>query len=227
MAAYRVKVSKGKKYRRPVAFEEGRAAWRDLPCLLPDPDGMSNEPPRILEWARALLDEVGAYDEHLEILVAGVSANKSAVLRWRLETTDIAAEFERNPEAAGRLRDLTTSIETAEFKFFKVAERAIAAAMEHKPSKHTLARARALLSSSAARERFYQSIEISFHRIRAALASAKPAEDIDSLLKAALLRSSNESLRQLEVLLGSSPQALRAMAIAGRDFNALLSKYHA
>ena len=225
MAAYRVKVAKGKKYRRPVAFEEGRAAWRDLPCLLPDPDGMSNEPPRILEWARALLDEVGAYDEHLDVLVAGVSANKSAVLRWRLETTDIAAEFERNPEAAGRLRDLTATIETAEFKFFKVAEQAIAAAMEHKPSKHTLARSRAMLSSSSARERFYQSIENSFHRIRAALAAARPTEEIDGLLKAALLRSSSESLKQLEVLLGSSPQALRAMAIKGRDFGVLLSNY--
>jgi CRISPR system Cascade subunit CasA len=227
MAAYRVKVSKGNKYRRPVAFEEGRAAWRDLPCLLPDPDGMSNEPPRILEWARALLDQVGAYDEHLEVLVAGVSANKSAILRWRLETTDIAAEFERNPEAAKRLRDLTASIETAEFKFFKVAEQAIAASMEHKPSKHTLARARAMLSSSSARERFYQSIETAFHRIRAALAAARPGEEIDGLLREALLRSSNDSLKQLEVLLGTSPHALRAMALKGRDFGALLSKYRA
>lgn len=225
MVAYRVKVSKGKKYRRGIGFEEGRASWRDLPCLLPDPAGMSNEPPRVLEWARALMDDIGAYDEHLDVLVAGVSANKSAVLRWRLDRTDIAAEFGHNPSAAGRLRDLASAIETAEFRFFKIAEQTVAASMEHKPTRHTLARARAMLASSAARERFYQHIESDFHRLRETLAAVKSEDDVNADLNAALVRSFQAALAQLEVMLGSSPQALRALGLKAADFRSLLATY--
>ena len=223
MAAYRIKAAKGKTYRRGIGLEEGRAIWRDLPCLLPDPDGKHNEPPRILEWARGTLDAAGHYDTHLEVAVAGVSANKSAVLRWRLETTDIAAEFEHDPAAAGLLRDLTDRIEKAEFRFFKLAEQTIAAAIENKPTKYTLARARGMLAASSSRERFYQSIESDFHRIRAALAGAKPMEVVMQMLNQALLKSCRLALEQLEGMLGSSPHALRAIGLTRREFSTMMA----
>lgn len=225
MAAYRIRTVKGKSYRRGVSFEEGRAIWRDLPCLLPDPDGKHNEPPRVLEWARGVLDAAGAYDEPLDVMVAGVTARQSAMLRWRLETTHIAAEFEHDPASAGLLRDMTDRIEKAEFRFFKLAEQTVAAAIVRKPSRHTLADARAMLTASAARERFYQSIESDFHSIRAALAATKPMEEVTTMLNRALLKSYRLALDQLEGMLGSSPHALRAIGLKAREFRNLLATH--
>ena len=56
MACYRV-TKDGKAIR--VSFSEGRAVWRELPALVPDPSGKFNQPAAILSWATDLRERMG------------------------------------------------------------------------------------------------------------------------------------------------------------------------
>jgi CRISPR system Cascade subunit CasA len=103
MVAYRI----GPEGHKPIRLEEGRAFWRDLPSLVPDPQNSSVHPPAVLSWARQLCLELGQFDRDVPVLVLGVTseqAKPARLLRWRTELVRLPAKLLKELEAARFVR---------------------------------------------------------------------------------------------------------------------------
>lgn len=68
-----------------LRFTDSRSLWRDLPGLLPSPDGMRWHPAPTMVWAQNLFLSLGAWDAAMEVTVAGMAANQGKMLDARLE----------------------------------------------------------------------------------------------------------------------------------------------
>jgi len=211
--------------RRAVSFEDGRAWWRDLPCLLPDPTGRRNEMPGTLKRARALLDEVGRFDAPLDVLVAGTATSQSSVLRWRTLRSHVISRFSHQEEAANFLRFLVEAVEKASQAFHAVARDAVSLLQQHKPDKHTRARASKTVTASCAGQRFFQGMQIEFERIQSALADGCDLTKAKELLDAAIAGAISDAAPHVRMLLDDSPRGFRARAKLDLELDKLRSRY--
>lgn len=110
MIAYRIKENRTYK----IGFAGARAFWRDLSSLLPNPDGVSNVPPRTIEWACSMLDEADMVDIPLHVCAAGLSTDKAKCLRWRMEHVRIPRRIHDSAEARNLFRE---AVQQAEFTY--------------------------------------------------------------------------------------------------------------
>jgi len=223
--AYRVLKSKEKLRRKAVSFEEGRAWWRDLPCLLPDPGGLHSEAPASLNRARALTDDLGRFDAAIDVLIAGTAANQSTVLRWRILRSTVAGRFSHQPEAANLLRSLVERVEKAEFVFNRAATSAAASTIEFAAKKDARKRAAVMVAGACLRQRFFQCVEAEFERVQSALGGGCELSFASAMLDASIANALLDGARQMRSYLGASPRSLRAMAKLDNEVRRLRSKF--
>jgi len=218
MACYRV-TKEGKAIR--VSFYEGRAAWRELPALVPDPSGKFNQPAAILSWATNLRDRMGQWDTPVPILVAGLASDQAKLLRWRLERFDLPLALLTNPDAAAEIRARVRGAEDLYYRLRALCAEMIAATMPDPGHKDTKTRARAILDNGPTAAVFYAGAERALPNLMQRIAdgdSEAAQQDWMQALQAATLRAWSATSHAL----GNSPAALRAQARALPKFERLL-----
>lgn len=208
MACYRV-TKDGKSSR--VSFSEGRAVWRELPALVPDPSGKFNQPASILSWATNLLDRVGQWDIHLPILVAGLASDQAKLLRWRIERFALPLALLTNPDAAAELRARVRGAEAIYFRLRALCAEMIAGTMADPDHKETKVLARAILDNGPAAAIFYSAAERALptlmRQIADGVVEAGQRHWIESLKRATL-----QAWWATRQCLDESPRTLRADA---------------
>jgi CRISPR system Cascade subunit CasA len=218
MACYRI-TKEGKPIR--VSFYEGRAAWRELPALVPDPSGKFNQPAAILSWATNLRDRMGQWDTPVPILVAGLASDQAKLLRWRVERFDLPLALLTNPDAAAEIRARVRGAEDIYFRLRALCAEMIAATMPDPVHKDTKTRARAILDNGPTAAVFYAAAERALPNLMQRIADGDieaAQRDWMQALKGATLSAWSATSRAL----GESPAALRAQARAWPKLERLL-----
>lgn len=94
-----------------VSFIEGRALWRDLPALAPNPKRTSL-PAAVLSRAAALHDALDSDSVYQPLLVAGLASDQAKLLRWRSERIILPLALLEDAGRAMYLRELVAKAET-------------------------------------------------------------------------------------------------------------------
>ncbi|GAB6049883.1 type I-E CRISPR-associated protein Cse1/CasA [Hydrogenophilus islandicus] len=219
MVCYRINKD-GKAIR--ISFAAGRAIWRDLPSLLPDPSRSTDIPPAILGYAATLYEALGQWDAFIHVLTAGVASDQAKLLRWRMEHIEMPEVLLMQADAAEFLRHQIRFAEA----FFDSCLRnllidMIAQTMPDADHKDTKARAKSILKASPAAASFFSAAERALPKLmqQAAACDFDPAE---RAWKAALAEAAEASWAATRKSLGDSAAVLRAEAKTRPRFDVLL-----
>ncbi len=240
MACYRINKD-GKAIR--VAFNEGRALWRELPSLVPDPGHSHDIPPAILEYATNLFNNLGDSDAPVNVLTAGITfeSGQAKPLRWRTEQIELPQKLVTQPDAANFLR---IQIRFAEnvwqglalqiinknsgktrniiMSLRNVLTDMITQTMPDPKRKETAQRARDILANGPASAVFFSAAERALPRLMQQIASG----DFDAAArdwKGTLAEAAKQSWAATRRSLGDSPAVLRADARTWPRFIGLLN----
>jgi CRISPR system Cascade subunit CasA len=208
-----------------LTFSEGRAFWRDLPVLLPNPSGTS-QPAMTLSNAMALHQQLNPSDYLVEqpVLVAGLASDQAKLLRWRVEQTPIPSSLMVDAEQAMMLRQLVELAESLFKELKSIGTWMLAETYPDSSSKDTRSRARALLDSGPFATTFFAASERAVSEVQKLIAQ-DAVEQATKLWGGTLRRSARLAWDQLLVGMGRSPQALRAYAKFQSRFHGVLNKY--
>jgi CRISPR system Cascade subunit CasA len=204
-----------------LRFTEERSAWRDLPALLPSASGGAWRPAAVLSWAQNLFDAAGAWDDELEVTVAGMAANQGKMLQSRLERFRLPQGLLTAAENAAALR---THLQHAEELFSALrhlAARCGAQALPNASSKETQKQARAAVDAGPLAATFFARAERGLPALLAWL-GAGGTEAAHAAWQAALLDAARLAWAAAGDMLGPSAAALRARALTEGAFNALI-----
>jgi CRISPR system Cascade subunit CasA len=204
-----------------LGFREGRAVWRDLPALVPDPTGRAAHPAAILSYAANLhLDLSGSYIEQ-PVLVAGVASDQAKLLRWRLEQIVLPGALLTDPGRAVLLRECVAEAEELFGKLREIAKEMIADTLPDPRSTATSARARAMLENAPAMALFFAHAE---RTLGVAMDLIAEGQEDDAMARwhLALRAASEATWSALVANLGASARAFRAQAKAWPGYNGLL-----
>lgn len=197
-----------------LKFSEGRAFWRDLSSLLPDPGGQMALAAPVLAWSANLCMFSGGHQQSL--LVAGLSSapGKLAKLeRWRLERFNLPAALLASVDCANEVRHL---LHQAESIFTAIKQLAIEVYVEILPQirrEDRWAKAREMFNRSSATAGFFAAAERSLGAMLQRLAEGDPDGAV-VVWKKALLTAAESAWREVRVNISLSPRALRAEARA-------------
>lgn len=218
MITYRINKD-GKPLR--LSFQEGRALWRELPALLPDPTGKFNQPAAILSGAANVLDRLGRFDERIPVQIAGLASDQAKLLRWRIDRFDLPLPLLEIPEAAADLRDQVRLAETVYFRLRAICVEMITDTMPDPRHKDTKARARSILDNGPTAPVFFSAAERGLPSLMQRIAAGN-SDDAHQhwleQLKTATQRAWTATCRTL----GETPRALRAIARADPDSRRLV-----
>lgn len=218
MVCYRIN-QEGKAIR--VSFGEGRAIWRDLPSLVPDPGHSHDIPAAILGWAANLYNALDQWDVPVQILTAGLASDQAKLLRWRAERIEMPQALLTQPDAAGFLRVQVRLAEEVHAGLRNVFSDLIAQTMPDPKHKDTRSRARDILSNGPAAAVFFSTAERALPELMRQIA----AGDIDAAdrdWKATLIDAANRAWTATRQSLGDSPAVLRADARTWPRFRGVL-----
>lgn len=204
-----------------ISFAEGRAFWRDLPSLLPDPAGKSSLPAAVLEWATNLNAALGELDREQPVLAAGLSSAKAKLERWRCEQLVLPAALLSDAELARSLRAEARRAEELHGAIRKVATSMLAATMPDPDHKDTRARARSIIDTGASAAAFFAAAERALPGLLRRVAQGD-GEGANTYWAENLQRAAEACWESLRRDLGQRPQALRAEARAWPRFRGLL-----
>jgi len=239
MACYRIN-KEGKAIR--VAFNEGRAIWRELPSLVPDPSHSQDIPPAVLEHAANLFNGLGEWDAPMNVLTAGITfeSGQAKPLRWRIEHIELPQALVTQPDAAVFLRQKIRFAENvwqglAVQKINKSTGKTmnivvslrflltemIAQTMPDPTHKDTKFRARDILANGSAAAVFFSAAERALPKLMQQIASGD-IEVADREWKTALDRGARNAWEAVRRSLGDSPAAMRAEAKTYPRFIGLL-----
>lgn len=202
-----------------LTFGEGRAVWRDLPALLPNPSG-GTQAAAVRQWALSLRERMG--DEgNQAFLVAGVASDQAKVLRWRTEQLFLPLRLLEDPASIALLRDFVAQ---AEELFHVLKTPLVALIQETLPSpshKDTRKRARAIFENSAVPRGYFSLVEQRFAQVPGLLHSPDKATAYwTECLREAGHNMWSMALREF----GGSPLSLRAAAVCSSRYIGALNK---
>lgn len=219
MACYRVN-KEGKAIR--ISYSEGRAIWRDLPSLVPDPSKSKDIPAAILGWAANLYSALGQWDASLQILTAGLASDQAKLLRWRAERIELPKALLMQADAAEFLRLQVRFAEETHSRLRSLHASLIAQTMPDPDHKDTKTRAKTILANGPAAAVFFSAAERALPRLMQQIASGDfDAADRD--WKATLAEAAKQSWAATRRSLGDSPAVLRADARTWPRFIGLLN----
>lgn len=218
MVAYRM----GAKNLVRVGFEEGRAIWRDLGALLPDPSGAHARPPDILNSSLAVFDEIdGSGDSHVPVLVAGLASDQAKVERWRVAEFRLPLLLIRDPALASVFREALANAEAVSRRLRDIAARLMVDLLPGSETRRKRDDAYALRDQLPTARAYFAAMERSLPRLMADLGEG----DIDGAIArwrqaqaSAVTGAWNATLQAV----GLSGRALRAAAKVDRDLRQLV-----
>lgn len=205
-----------------VTFTEGRALWRDLPALVPNPTG-ETQPAAVLNYAIGLR-QLESFDEvYQSMLVAGLASDKAKLLRWRVDRIALPADILLDANKALHLRRLVEAAELLCSELRTLATRVLSDTLPDPASKDTRSRARDLLDAGPFVVSYYASAERALVKVMNLIGEDKP-EDAEILWNTTLREAAQGAWDQLLAGLGGSPRALKADAKYWPRFHGLLNK---
>lgn len=218
MACYRIN-KEGKPIR--VSYNAGRAVWRDLPSLVPDPAKTHDIPAAILGWAANLYDALGEWDAAVQVLTAGLASDQAKLLRWRAERIEMPAALLTHPDAAAFLRKQVRFAEEVYTGLRSVFSDMIAQTMPDPKHKDTRNRASDILENGPAAATFFSTAERALPQLMRQIAEGD-IDAADRAWKVTLMAAANQSWSATRQSLGDSPAVLRADARTWPRFRSLL-----
>ncbi|ARP96734.1 type I-E CRISPR-associated protein Cse1/CasA [Bordetella genomosp. 13] len=219
MASYR----EGSVGKVRLTFTEGRAFWRDLPSLLPNPSGKTS-PAAVLQSAANLQAHLLQHDGYQPVWVAGLASDQAKLLRWRSEQFTLPVSLLEDPDNA---RELAVLIDHADKLFYEVrslGSRMVADALPDGESKDTRARARDMFDRGPAAATFFSRAEQALPEILNLLAAGSWAK-AGTTWRDALREAAHAAWSHVQVSLGASARALRADAKYWPRFNGLFKAH--
>lgn len=204
-----------------LRFTEGRSAWRDLPALLPSPAGGAWRTAAVLSWAQNLFDAAGAWDDELEVTVAGMAANQGKMLQSRLERFHLPQGLLTASDNAVALRAHLQEAEELFSALRQLAARRAAQALPNSASKEAHKQARATCDAGPLAATFFARAERGLPALLSRLGSGATG-DAHAAWQADLLDAARLAWAAAGDMLGPSSTALRARALTEGAFNALI-----
>ncbi|MFP4146131.1 MAG: type I-E CRISPR-associated protein Cse1/CasA [Halorhodospira sp.] len=208
MAAHRIRNGQP----RRVSFESGRAIWRDLPALLPDPDRGSAQPPAVMDWAADRLLRSGQADlegVHIPVFVGGLASNQSKPLRWRAESVTLPTKVLSVPGATQSLRSQVEQAETTGRRLSSIAWHSAFMMLPETPYRKQ--KAKNLLQGLGVESAYYAGLEQALPRVLEHYA-AGDLEQAEVTWADAQCKALDRAWQQLAASLGPSVAAIRAVA---------------
>ena len=204
-----------------VSFREGRAAWRDLGALLPDPSGRLAQPAPVLENALRALQAAGRRSEALGLVVAGIAADQGKMLRGRIEqyrlpvgaldsaatATEVRAQLARAEEYAAALKSLS--------------ERLLLSTLPDPGHRDSRTLARRIVEAGPLQATFFAQAERDLAHLLEAIGRAE-LDPAHTSWSRALLEASTSGWQAINAVLGDGPRALRARALHEGRFRDLI-----
>jgi CRISPR system Cascade subunit CasA len=220
MAGYRIS-KQGNAVR--IAFSEGRAIWRELPSLVPDPGRAHDIPPAIVGWAANLLDALDEADANLQVLTAGMTfeSGKAKPLRWRAERIEMPGAMLMQPDAAAFLRMQVRFAEGVHAGLRNVFTDLIVQTMPDPKHNDTRVRAKKILTNGSAASVFFSTAERALPKLMRQIAEGE-IEAADRNWKTMLIDAANRAWTATRQSLGDSPAVLRAEARTWPRFRSVL-----
>lgn len=217
MNAYRQGTDKWVRLR----FTEGRAAWRDLPALLPSPAGGPWRPAAVLDWAQNLFEAAGAWDDEIEATVAGMAANQGKMLQSRIERFRLPQGLFSAADNAAALRARLQQAEEFFVQLRQLANRRATHALPNAASKETQKQARNAIDAGPLAATFFARAERGLPELLAWLGKGAAGE-AHAAWQATLLDAARLAWAAAGDMLGPSAAALRAGALTEDAFLALV-----
>lgn len=206
-----------------LSFSEGRAVWRDLPALLPNPVG-TNMAAATLTHALNLREELdGAVPVHQPLLVAGLASDQAKLERWRAEQVVLPGALLHDVD---KIQALTERLERSESFFFdlrNLAVRMIAETLPDSESKDTRARARLILDNGPFAPAYFSAVEVGMPQLLEFLSDAR-INEADDAWNATLRQAAQGAWRLLVDGCGKSGNVLLEIAPFQPRFAGLLNK---
>lgn len=207
-----------------LGFSEGRALWRDLAVLVPNPAGTSH-PAAVLSYAAALQDELNPFDSTFQpLLVAGLASDKAKLERWRSERIALPLALLKDAGKALYLRNLVEKAETLLKDIKVLATRMLAETMPEPEHKETKARARSLLDAGPLATSYFAQAERHLPQVLQELGKGQ-FELAHESWNQALRESAMNAWQQLLKSMGAGARVLRADAKYTGVFHAILRKH--
>lgn len=207
-----------------LGFGEGRALWRDLPALLPDPS-LATRSAAVLSHALAVHAQLNPFElAYQPLLVAGVASDQAKLLRWRSDSIVLPVTLLEDEERARYLRQLVDKAETLSAELRRLAIRMLAETLPDPASKDTYNRARSIFDAGPFNASYYAAAERALPDLLDLLGEGDFAQ-ATALWHLTLRRSASAAWHRLSTGLGRSSSALRADARALPRFRGLLNRH--
>jgi CRISPR type I-E/ECOLI-associated protein CasA/Cse1 len=210
-----------------ISFSEGRAAWRDLPSLVPGPRGEdeNRRPAAVINYAaslhRALPGRAGGYQP---MLIAGLASDKAKLLRWRLDQIALPANLLNDAQRARLLKEFVADSEAL---FYAVRGLALSMVTESLPdpgSPDTRKKAQGLLKAGPFATTYFAVAERALPDLMRRLGEGD-FDAADTQWKYVLREAAYNAWHNVTTGLGSTPRALRAEARYIGRLNGLLKQH--
>jgi len=197
-----------------VSFVEGRATWRDLPAIVPSPEGASADGARTAEVvaAAAELQAVrGRSREYQPMLVAGLASDQAKLLRWRVEQFQLPQTLMAEPDRFQQLRLNLAQCEGLAKSLRALATELMAGTLPDPTSKDTRSRARDMVEQGPLITSFFSLAERALWPLMDRIAE-DDADAADLLWQRTLRDAARRAWDRQLSMLGGSVLALRADA---------------
>lgn len=195
-----------------MGFTEGRATWRDLGALLPDPTGKLALPASVLSWATNLQVAADQEDSDLPVMLAGLCSDKAKLVRWRTERYRLPRTSLCSADMSAAVRDQLQRCDTLFASLRTLATELLALSMPDPRSKDTRARARAMLDAGPFNSTYFASAERRLPQLLK-LIGAADLHAAHADWSATLADAAVQAWAAARGMLGASAAALRADAI--------------
>jgi CRISPR system Cascade subunit CasA len=207
-----------------VSFTEGRAFWRDLPALVPDPTGQKAHPAAVLNAAATLQAHLSDDPVFQPVIAAGLASDQAKLLRWRAERVDRPLPLLADASKAQYLRDLMVLAEDVHAQLRRLATSLVAATLPDPSSKDTRSRARSVVEAGPLTFSYFAHAERALAPALCLIGQDQP-DQADTGWRAALRGAACKSWDTFVKGLGRSTAALRAEAKVGPRLGAMLNQY--
>lgn len=206
-----------------LTFTEGRAFWRDLPALVPNPSG-NTQAAAVLNYAIGLYKEETFDAIFQPLLVAGLASDQAKLLRWRLEQIALPAALLEDADKALYLRKLVALAEDLFKSASNVMVSMLAATQPTSSSKDARNRARDLLQTGPFTSSYFSLAERALPQLLSLLGEGN-IETANELWCETLRNAARKAWDRVLIGLGCSAPALRAEAQYRHRFYGVLKKY--
>jgi CRISPR system Cascade subunit CasA len=207
-----------------VGFNEGRAVWRDLPALVPVPQGAAAkgyQAAAVVDWAAGLRRMITDDRLHQPLLVAGLASDQAKLLRWRIDKVVLPQELLTLPDRAQELHAGVALAEELHRQLRYLAGEMVAATLPDPSSKDTRNRARSIVDVGPLSPTFFAAAERELPALMALIAK-DDCDSADAIWQGALRDAARLAWDRAIAVLGNSVVVLRAEARIGSRLSGLL-----